>query len=135
MPPHAHLKRGNIAWVLGSSPSMTIGGYHEAVCALPQTLILSLSKDEGFRKRVQRLLLPPPCGEGSRVGVARRAKQRVCNLSANIEFVAPPHPTRLCRATLPIKGREKGACRRLRCALLALVITAPPTRSNLLVVA
>ncbi len=29
MPPLAHLKRGNIAWVLGSSPSMTIGGYHE----------------------------------------------------------------------------------------------------------
>ncbi len=48
MPPLAHLKRGNAAWVLGSSPSMTIGGYHEGVCALPQTLMVSLSNHEGF---------------------------------------------------------------------------------------
>ncbi len=48
----------------------------------------------------------PLVGRDQGWGLAQRAKQRLCDLSVNTVLVAPPHPTRLCRATLPIKGRE-----------------------------
>ncbi len=90
--PGIHLLAG-IVWPLGSSPREKVGdvGSVRLSCIIACAHFFSL----------------PLVGRDQGWGLARRAKQRLFNLSANIEFVAPPHPTRLRRA-LPFGHRPHG---------------------------
>ncbi len=58
---------------------------------------------------------PPPCGEG-RVGVGPQGRQKTPETPTSLlaRLARDPHPTRLRRATLPTRGREREEMMRVK---------------------